>query len=300
METVTITMKNPPALYLEADNVSPDGFAGKTAAQIAELHVHEGNTTSTLGKYFEVSGNAGATAADTKIIVKGDVKKVKYLGMKMSAGEIVVEGSTDQYAGAWMNGGKMLVKGNVEAFAATAMKGGELTIEGNAGNYLGAAYRGDWRGMSGGKILVKGNAGSDIGMYMTGGEMVINGNADVHVMTHAEGGKVIIKGNAKSKVGGQMVEGTIYHLWHHRHHDARLQTRTAKSSSKSTVSRQNLPTTSVTWASATRRRKDRSCTATCTRKSDLLFEEKRTANQSGYLQAKSSTPHFLYRAHKKI
>ena len=210
METVTITMKNLPALYLEADNVSPDAFAGKTAAQIAELHVHEGNVTSTFGKYFDVSGHAGATAADTKIIVKGDVKKVKYLGFKMSAGELVVEGSTDQYAGAWMTGGKMQVKGNADAFAGTAMKGGELTIEGNAGNYLGAAYRGDWRGMSGGRILVKGNAGSDIGMYMLGGEMIINGNADVHVCTHAEGGKVIIKGNAKSKIGGQMVDGTIY------------------------------------------------------------------------------------------
>ncbi len=209
METVTITMKNPPALYLEADNVTPDAFAGKTAAQIGELSVHEGNTTSPLGKYFEVSGNAGATAADTKVVVKGDVKKVKYLGMKMSAGEMVIEGSTDLYVGAWMTGGKLLVKGNVEAFAATAMKGGELIIEGNAGNYLGAAYRGDWRGMSGGKILVKGNAGSDLGMYMTGGEMVINGNVDVHVMTHAEGGKTTIKGNAKSKVGGQMVGGTI-------------------------------------------------------------------------------------------
>ncbi|MDP3564461.1 MAG: formylmethanofuran dehydrogenase subunit C [Methanoregula sp.] len=209
METVTITMKNPPALYLEADNVTPDGFAGKTAAQIAELSVHEGNTTSTLGKYFEVSGNAGATAADTKVIVKGDVKKVKYLGFKMSAGEMVIEGSTDLYVGAWMTGGKLLAKGNVEAFAATAMKGGELIIEGNAGNYLGAAYRGDWRGMSGGKILVKGNAGSDIGMYMTGGEIVVNGNVDVHVMTHAEGGKTIIKGNTKSKLGGQLVDGTI-------------------------------------------------------------------------------------------
>jgi formylmethanofuran dehydrogenase subunit C len=209
METVTITMKNPPALYLEADNVTPDVFAGKTAAQIAELHVHEGNTTSTLGKYFEVSGNAGATTADTKIIVKGDVKKVKYLGMKMSAGEMVIEGSADQYVGAWMTGGKLLAKGNIEAFAATAMKGGELIVEGNAGNYLGAAYRGDWRGMSGGKILVKGNAGSDIGMYMTGGEIVVNGNVDVHVMTHAEGGKTVIKGNTKSKLGGQLVDGTI-------------------------------------------------------------------------------------------
>jgi len=209
METVTITMKNQPALYLEADNVAPDKFAGKTASQIADLHVYEGNTTSTLGKYFEVAGNAGATAADTRIVVKGDVKKIKYLGMKMSAGELVVEGSTDLYAGAWMSGGTMLVKGNVEAFAATGMKGGELIIEGNAGNYLGSAYRGDWRGVSGGKILVKGNAGSDVGQYMLGGEIVINGNADVHVMTHAEGGKVTIKGNAKSKLGGQLVDGTI-------------------------------------------------------------------------------------------
>jgi len=209
METVTITMKNAPALYLEADNISPDAFAGKTAAQIAELSVHEGNMTKKLGDYFTVSGDAGATVADTKVIVRGDVKKVKYIGFKMSAGELVIEGTADQYVGAWMKGGKLLAKGDISAFAATAMKGGEMVIEGNAGNYLGAAYRGDWRGMSGGKILVKGNAGSDIGMYMLGGEIVVNGNADVHVMTHAEGGKTTIRGNAASKIGGQMVEGTI-------------------------------------------------------------------------------------------
>lgn len=209
METVTITMKNAPVLFLEADTISPDAFAGKTAVQIAELPVFEGNNPSTLGKFFTVSGNAGATAADTKVVVKGDVKKVKYIGFKMSGGELVIEGSADQYVGAWMTGGKLTAKGNVDAFAATAMKGGEIIIEGNAGNYLGAAYRGDWRGMSGGKILVKGNAGSDTGMYMLGGEIVIEGNCDVHVMTHAEGGKVTIKGNARSKLGGQMVEGTI-------------------------------------------------------------------------------------------
>jgi formylmethanofuran dehydrogenase subunit C len=209
METVTITMKNPPALYLEAEHITPDAFAGKSSAQIAELHVYEGNTTYTLGKYFEITGNAGATAADTKVIVKGDVTKVKYIGMKMSAGELVIESSTDLYVGAWMTGGKLHAKGDVKAFAATGMKGGELIIDGNAGNYLGAAYRGDWRGMSGGKILVKGNAGSDVGMYMNGGEMVINGNVDVHLATHAEGGKIIVKGNAPSKVAGQMVEGDI-------------------------------------------------------------------------------------------
>jgi formylmethanofuran dehydrogenase subunit C len=209
METVTITMKNPPALYLEAECVSPDTFAGKSAAQIAELEVHEGNTDPVLGSYFEVRGDAGATAAGTRIVVKGDVSRVKYLGFKMTAGEVVIEGNTDLYAGAWMSGGRLTAKGNVAAFAGLAMSGGELIIEGNAGNYLGAAYRGDWRGMSGGKILVAGNAGADIGMYMTGGEIVVGGNADVHVGTHAEGGKITIKGNVPGKVGGQMVEGTI-------------------------------------------------------------------------------------------
>ncbi len=42
-------MKNPPALYLEADTVSPDWFAGKTAAQITELTVFEGNTQKSSG-----------------------------------------------------------------------------------------------------------------------------------------------------------------------------------------------------------------------------------------------------------
>jgi formylmethanofuran dehydrogenase subunit C len=74
METVTITMKNLPVLYLEADTISPDWFAGKTTAQISDLVVFEGNTSRKLGEYFEINGNGAATAADTKIVVKGDVK----------------------------------------------------------------------------------------------------------------------------------------------------------------------------------------------------------------------------------
>ena len=209
METVTITMKTQPVLFLEADNISPDVFAGKKAADIATLHAYEGREQTTLGKYFDVSGDAGATAADTRIVVKGDVSRVKYIGMKMSAGEVVIEKDADMYVGAWMQGGKLIAKGNVEAFAGIGMMGGELLIEGNAGNYLGAAYRGDWRGMQGGLIRVKGNAGSDIGFFMNGGTIIVEGDADVHIATHADGGRVIIKGNAKSKVGGQMVEGEI-------------------------------------------------------------------------------------------
>ncbi len=210
MNTVTLTVKKVPDLYLECENVNPDAFAGKTAEQIAKLNAFQGREITPLGEYFTVAGQAGATAAETKIVVNGDCSKMKYLGAKMTAGEMIVNSDADMYTGSWMSGGKLLVKGNVHSFCALAMKGGEFTIEGNAGNYLGAAYRGDWRGMSGGVLRVKGNAGSDVATFMIGGEMIIEGDVDIHLGTHMEGGKIILKGNANRRVGGQLVKGEIY------------------------------------------------------------------------------------------
>ncbi|PKL59265.1 MAG: formylmethanofuran dehydrogenase subunit C [Methanomicrobiales archaeon HGW-Methanomicrobiales-4] len=212
MDIIKLIPSKAPELYLETEHISPDVFAGKTNQQIGEMHVHMGNQTYKLSDYFTIEGKAGATAADTKILVAGDVSKVKYIGMKMSAGEIEVLGNADMYVGAWMTGGKLVVKGNVDSFAGIAMTGGELIIEGNAKNYIGAAYRGDWRGMQGGKLVVKGNVGSDVGSNMNGGTIEIGGNADVHLATHIDGGKIIVGGVAKGRVGGQMVKGEIYVL----------------------------------------------------------------------------------------
>lgn len=212
MDIVKLTLIKEPELYLEAENITPDHFAGKTAQQIGELHVHLGNTTAKISDYFTVEGKGGATAADTKIIISGPTDKVKYIGMKMTAGEIEVQGNTDMYTAAWMAGGKIHVKGNVDSFCGIGMTGGEFIVDGNAKNYLGASYRGDWRGMMGGKIIVKGNAGSDTATFMNGGTIEIGGNVDVHLGTHAEGGKIIVRGNAKGRVGGQMVKGDIFVL----------------------------------------------------------------------------------------
>lgn len=210
MATVTLKPIKVPELRLEADNITPDAFAGKKAAEIAGLHVFIGNTQYSLGEFFSVAGDAGATAEETSIVIDGDVSRVKYIGMKMTAGSVLVKGNADMYLGAWMAGGSITVNGDADAFAGMGMTGGELKVMGNAGNYLGAAYRGDWRGMQGGVIRVAGNAGSDIGTFMRGGQIIVNGNVDVHVGTHQEGGTIIVKGDAKSKVGGQMVEGEIY------------------------------------------------------------------------------------------
>ena len=210
METVTLTVKQQPELYLECEHITPDFFAGKTAEQIGKLQAFEGRDLTTLGEYFTIAGAAGATAADTKIIINGDCSRMKYIGAKMTAGEVIVNSDADMYTGGWMKGGKLLVKGNVHSFCALGMEGGEFVIEGNAGNYLGAAYRGDWRGMQGGVVRVKGNAGSDICTFMNGGQMIIEGNVDIHIGTHMEGGTIIVKGSANRRVGGQLVKGEIY------------------------------------------------------------------------------------------
>lgn len=210
MNTVTLTVKKQPELYLECENFTPDAFAGKKADEIAKLPVFQGKETSKVGDFFTVTGEAGATAAETKIVVNGNCMKMKYLGAKMTAGEMVVNSDCDMYTGSWMKGGKLTVNGNVHSFCGLAMAGGEFTINGNAGNYLGAAYRGDWRGMSGGVLRVTGNAGSDVASFMIGGTLIVEGNVDIHLGTHMEGGTIILKGNANRRVGGQLVKGTIY------------------------------------------------------------------------------------------
>lgn len=210
METVTMTLVQQPELYLECYSVTPDKFAGKSLADIAALPAHEGKVQWKLGDFFKFEGKAGETAADTKIVVNGDVRRMKRFGQQMTGGELVINSNADMYIGGWMRGGKITVKGNADSFLGIAMEGGEILIEGDAQNHVGSAYRGDWRGMSGGQIRVKGKAGNDIGTAMTGGTIIIEGNAFIHVLTHAEGGTVIIKGDVEGRVGGQMVKGDAY------------------------------------------------------------------------------------------
>lgn len=210
MATITLTPFKKPELYLECFNISPDTFAGKTPAEISELEAREGKTRVKLGDFFEVTGKSGNTPKETDIHIAGDCSRVKYIGNKMTAGSITIDGGADMYVGGWMKGGTIHVKGNVHSFCGIAMEGGEILVDGNAENYVGCAYRGDWRGMRGGIIRIRGTAGNDIGTFMLGGTIIIERNAFIHVSTHAEGGTVIIKGDVQGRVGGQMVKGDIY------------------------------------------------------------------------------------------
>jgi formylmethanofuran dehydrogenase subunit C len=209
MNEIILTPRVQPQVGLEAEVVSPDVFAGKSAVEIGALPVYEGNVEGKLADFFDIGGEAGASAGETRIVIDGNVERTKRIGQEMRGGEILVKGDVGMHLGSKMRGGKIVVEGNVDAFAAQEMRGGEVHIKGEAGNYLGSAYRGNWRGMRGGKITVEGNAGSEIGTFMRGGVIRVKGNSGAFAGVHMAKGLIVIEGAADRHVGGEMTGGAI-------------------------------------------------------------------------------------------
>lgn len=208
MQTVTIKPRKEIKISVEAENISPDKFAGKTEKEIQSLEAWMGNQRTTIGELFSVKVEGSAAAADTKLVLEGDFSRVKRIGEGMTAGLIMIKGNVDMHVGAKMSGGKITVTGNADSWAGREMKGGELIIEGNAGYYLGAGYRGESCGMRGGKITVMGNALDYAGDHMCGGEIIVKGNAGLLPGLSNNGGRIVI-GGSTSMPGSEMAKGTI-------------------------------------------------------------------------------------------
>ncbi len=214
MVDIKLKLKKAPEFPLEADVITPDQFAGKSAAQIKKLIVYHGNEEKTLGEFFDVTGN-GSEVNDIKIIIDGDLSNVKRIGEKMTGGEIIVNGNVGMHVGSKMSGGKILVNGNADDWAGAMLNGGELEITGNAGNYVGAAYRGYWKGMQNGVIKVKGKIGNEALSWVTGSKpgnrfpTLLCGSAGSFLGVHSHGGTIIVEGDCDRCIGADQVRGTI-------------------------------------------------------------------------------------------
>lgn len=208
MQTVTIKPKTDIKISVEAENISPDKFAGKSEKDIQSLETYLGNHKTTLGELFSIKVEGTGAAADTKIVMEGNFSRVKRIGEGMTAGLIMIKGNVDMHLGAKMSGGKITLSGNADSWAGREMKGGELIIEGDARYYLGSGYRGETCGMRGGKITVMGNALDFVGEHMCGGEIYVKGNAGILAGLSNNGGKIVI-GGSTSRPGSEMAKGTI-------------------------------------------------------------------------------------------
>lgn len=195
---------------IEAECITPDAFAGKSVEEIAKFKVWEGNSECSLNELFSVEGEGGAKPELVSIQIFGDVHKVRGIGTRMSAGEIVVHGDVGFHLGEEMVGGKILVDGSADSWVGSMMKGGVIEIKGDAGDYVGSAYRGgSTKGMSGGTIVIHGNAGNELGYYMQKGIIKVHGNVGQFTGVHMKNGIIVIYGNTEGRNGAEMIGGKI-------------------------------------------------------------------------------------------
>jgi len=194
---------------VEAECISPDVFAEKSADEIAMLQIWEGNRKRTLSDLFKIKHGAGSSSEKFTIRICGDVSKVRKIGAKMSMGSIIVEGDAGMHLGEEMNGGVVTVTGNADSWTGSMMKNGTIKVKGNAGDYIGASYRGSTQGMSGGEIIIHGDAGYEVGCFMRKGLIKVYGDVGRFAGIHMRNGTIFIQGNSEGRAGAQMIDGKV-------------------------------------------------------------------------------------------
>ncbi len=204
---LTLTLKEPPPVPLEAESLSPDVVAPLTLDAVRGLPVWLGKTQRRVDDFFTVAGEPG-----DELELRGDLAKVKWLGRGMTRGRLRIVGNAGMHLGSQMKGGTIEVTGNAGDWLGAEMAGGLIRVVGNVGGQVGAAYRGSLRGMKGGTILVGGSAGLEVGMRMRRGIIAVTGPVRDFAGLQMKGGTIFLLGGAEIRTGAWMFRGTIVSL----------------------------------------------------------------------------------------
>jgi formylmethanofuran dehydrogenase subunit C len=197
--------KGATTIPVEAECVTPDNLAGKSAAEVAALPVQHGNAPAPLGEFFTVAGSAD----DGEVVLEGDCGRVKWVGAGMTRGRITVRGDVGMHLGAEMRGGEILVYGRAGDWVGAEMRGGRIHVHGDAGHLVGGAYRGSAVGMRGGAILVDGKAGNEVGGSMRRGLIAVGGDSGDFPGVSLVAGSVFVFGQPGLRAGAGMKRGTL-------------------------------------------------------------------------------------------
>jgi formylmethanofuran dehydrogenase subunit C len=202
--SLTLTMRNPPEVPLEAEALSPERFEGLSAAQAAAVPVLYGNRRAQLGDFFGIEGQG-----DSELHLVGDCTRVKRIGAAMTRGQIVIEGNAGMHLGAGMLGGAIIVKGDATDSVGLEMLGGQIVILGNAGHLVGSTIRGGSVGIRGGEIIVHGNVGNETGTGMRRGLIAVGGDAGDFTGANMLAGTIVVLGQLGWRTGAGMKRGSI-------------------------------------------------------------------------------------------
>lgn len=206
-DTVTLRLKEPTTIPIEADSIRPDLFVSRTLAEIKALPAFYGRRKVTLGDLFEIVGDRS-----DRVVVEGDLRHVKKIGLRMSQGRILVRGNAGLHLGAYMRGGEIVVEGDAADWAGAQIQGGFIRIRGNAGHRVGAAYPGEKRGANRGTIIVEGSAGREVGAKARRLLIAVQGDVGEFAGAYMLAGTIIVLGRVGKRAGAGSKRGTIVAL----------------------------------------------------------------------------------------
>jgi formylmethanofuran dehydrogenase subunit C len=204
---IALTLREQPVVPLEAEVLSPDVLAHLSNAEICALPVYLGKKQCRVDDFFMVEG-----ASSDHLEIRGDASKVKWVGHRMTRGQIGIMGNAGMHLGAYMKGGSIEVSGDASDWLGAEMSGGTIRVRGNAGGQAGAAYRGSPSGMTDGTIFIGGSAGLEVGMRMKRGLIVVGGTVRDFAGLQMKGGTIVLGGGAELRTGAWMMRGTIVSL----------------------------------------------------------------------------------------
>ncbi|MCD6362912.1 MAG: formylmethanofuran dehydrogenase subunit C [Synergistetes bacterium] len=203
---LVLTLKENLSVPLEAESISVDiFFEKKSISDIAKLPVFYGRDGYELGDFFDIKGSID----DAKILIEGDLGKVKRIGKGMSFGEIEIHGDIGMHLAEGMKGGKISVRGSVSDWMGCGMSGGIIRVDGNVGNFACASAWGEKKGITGGVVFINGSAGDDLGRRMRRGTIFVMKDAGDFTGCGVIAGTIFVMGKVGKGLGAEMKRGSI-------------------------------------------------------------------------------------------
>lgn len=202
-----LTLKTPPPVRIEIDQVIQAALSGVRAAEIGRMALIVGNRVELIGDWFAVeAGEAG------QVLLSGETARLDRIGAGMTRGVVVVEGDGGAYLGEGMSGGLLTVHGSAGPCLGAAMTGGRIDVAGDAGDFIGCALPGERKGMAGGTIVIAGRAGDRVGDRMARGLIAIGGDAGSGAASRMIAGTIIVGGRLGGDAGVAMKRGSVLAL----------------------------------------------------------------------------------------
>jgi formylmethanofuran dehydrogenase subunit C len=201
VNSLTLTLRLPPARALNMSPLTPDRLTGLNVRQIGQLSLTSGHS---VAEYFDIE-----PGDPEHLSIRNSCERLSHIGAGMRAGSIQVDGPCGDYAGLGMQNGSLHISGHAGHFAGSGMKAGLLEILGDAGDFAGGALDGDRQGMRGGLLAIHGNAGDRAGERMRRGLLLIGGNAGAYCGANMLAGTIFIAGQVGNMPGFALKRGTL-------------------------------------------------------------------------------------------